>query len=346
MKIILLQTGLLIFSINLFAQKQTFDIGSYTPPKGWTETPGNSNVSYSRIENGKWAQIVIYKSTASSGGIDADFDKDWNELAASNKNISSPQKTKPQSQGNWKVMSGSGSWEYNGANVTSQLTVYSNSKVAISLLCNFTEKLYLKDYQTLLASAVLKPENVQLNSDTINNSQNNGSSGVTNKNSVVGIWVVNQAESNGFVNGHRMYTGGYMRKEYQFKNDGTYSFRIKNWLAVNETIYFVYESGTWSVNGSQLTITPKKSKAGWWNKDEKTNDVNKWGSFQKAADYKLQTTTYIIEIKTDSYYGNSIILNAGKATERDGGQFNEPPYRFAYAQRKDSLIDTPPGFKF
>ncbi len=83
---------ILIMNTRIIAQKQTFDIVSYTPTKGWTETRGNDNVSYSRIENGNWAQIVIYKSTESAVDIDADFDKDWNELVSVNKTISSPQK--------------------------------------------------------------------------------------------------------------------------------------------------------------------------------------------------------------------------------------------------------------
>lgn len=334
-----------MLSIFSYSQQRSYDIVSYTAPNSWTETLGNGNVSYSRIENGNWAQITIYKSTASTGNIDADFDKDWNELVVVNKNISSPQKTKPQPKDDWAAMSGSGTWQYNGVNVTSQLTVYSNSKVCISILCNFTTNLYLKDYQTVLASVFINPGNAQLNLDTIP-PQNGGSFAVTNKNSVVGIWIVNQAETRGFSNGHLMYSGGYMRKEYQIKEDGTYIFREKNWLANNEIIYFVYESGTWTMDGNKLTITPKKGKAGWWHKDKITNDVNKWGNYQKAAAYKIQSADYIFEIKAESNYNSSIILNCSKATERDGGQLNNSSYRFVYVQRKESLIDNPPGFKF
>lgn len=192
-------------NINLSAQKQSFDIVSYTPPKGWTETPGNSNVSYSRIENGNWAQITIYKSVASSGTVDTDFDKYWKELVAVNKNISTTQKSNPKSADGWMIQSG---------------------------------------------------------------------------------------------------------------------------------------------NGNQLSLTPAKGKAGWWNKDRKSKDVNKWGSFRKAAAYKLETATYSIEIKVDNNYSDAIILNSNKPTERDGGQFNNPPYRFAYVHREESLIDNPPGSTF
>lgn len=345
---IFLLSILSIMHFTSFAQKQTFDIISYTPPEGWTETTGNSNVSYSRIENGNWAQIAIYKSNVSEGNIDADFDNDWNELVSANKNISSPKKTKPQLQAGWTILSGSGTWQYNGTNVTSQLTIYCNNKVTIALLCNYTATAYLKEYQSLLASIVLNPENTKAINGSQNNPENDDSTGVIHTNAIAGLWVVNLAESRGFVNGHLMYTGGYTRKEYQLSEDGTYTFRIKVWLASSEAIYFVYESGTWAVSGNQLTITPKKGKGGWWNKDKVTNNVDKWGSFQKTAGYKLQTITYRFEIKEDSNYGNSIVLYSNKPTERDGGQFNESPYRFSYTSRQSGkpYIDNPPGWKF
>lgn len=346
MKYSLLVIALTSFTMLVSAQKKVFDIVTYTIPGGWSEQKTAGHVSHSRTDNGNWAQITIYKSAVSAGTADADFDKDWNELVAANKVISSPQKTKPQSAEGWTVISGSGTWQYNGANVTSLLTVYSNEQVYISVICNATAISYFKDYQTLLASFILNAANAQTNAAVKNGSDNNGATTASATNSITGLWIVNEAETRGFVNGHLMYTGGYIRKEYKLNKDGTYVFRIKTWLASNETIYFVYESGTWSLKGNQLTITPQKGKAGWWNKDKVSNDVNKWGSFQKAAAYKLQAVTYNVEIKTDPNYSNAIVLNTGKPTERDGGQFNNPPYRFPYVSKSQTLIDNPPGFKF
>lgn len=41
-----------------------------------------------------------------------------------------------------------------------------------------------------------------------------------------------------------------------------------------------------------------------------------------------------------------LLKPVGKATERDDGRMNKPPYRFVYVQRKEPLIDNPPGFPF
>ena len=333
---------LLMTAIFSFGQQKTFDITSYTPPTDWTEKQGEGNISYSRIDGGSWAQIGIYTHRSSVGDIQADFDKDWNELVASGKTISTPERNEPKSDGGWSDMSGSGVWQYNGSNVASVLTVYSNNTVCVAVLCNSTAMPYLKEYQALIgtididAGAAVNTEQSQ--EGTVNSGQD------ATATSVVGLWVINQRESSGFVNGYRMYTGGYMRKEYQVNADGTYIFREKNWLTANDDIYFVDESGTWNVNGSEVTFKPGKAKAGWWNKDKVTNDVNKWGSFKKAAQYKLQSVTYSFEIKVDTNYGNSIVLNTAKPTERDGGQFNSGPYRFVYTSAKDAYIDNPPGF--
>jgi len=332
----------LMTAIISFARQKTFDIIRYSPPGNWAENQGNSNISYSRIEGGAWAQIAIYAHRNSEGNIQADFDKDWNELVATGRNISSPEKTDPQPESGCSVMSGSGVWQYNGSTVTSVLTVYSNNKICVAILCNSTATSLLKEYQTLKGTIDIDAGDI--NTDNIQ--QSTGNNGQTaNSSTVVGLWVINQPETNGFINGHRLYTGGYLRKEYQLQQDGTYIFRVKNWSVNNEAIYFVCESGTWKVNGNQLTLTPKKGKAGWWNKDKPGNDVKKWGAFKKSAEYKLQVVTYSYEIKEDPNYGNSIVLNTGKPTERDGGQFNSGPYRFAYTSAKEAYIDNPPGFK-
>jgi len=329
-----------------YSQTQRFDIATYLAPKGWQEEKSAGHISYAQVNGTNWVQIVIYKSTASTGNKDSDFEKEWNELVAAGKTVSAPEKTAPRTVKGWNIVSGSGTWQYNGANVTSVLTLYSNDKVYFSVLYNSTAALFLKDYQALLESLMLNGRDADAGSGVHGNPQPADSSVNKTNNAVAGLWVIRQRESRG-AGKYNTYTGGYMRKEYQFNKDGTYLFRIKNWLAASETIYFINESGTWSVNGDQLTLTPKKGKGGWWNKDKVTNDVDKWGSFKQAADYKLQSITYRFEIKEDPNYGNSIILYANNPTERDGGQFNEPPYRFSYTTPGDPhpWIDNPPGWK-
>ena len=65
------------------AQKQTFDIITYTMPAGWKLAEQKTNVIlYTKIEGKNWAQISIYKNTVSKGSIETDFDSEWKSLAA------------------------------------------------------------------------------------------------------------------------------------------------------------------------------------------------------------------------------------------------------------------------
>ena len=331
-------TILIAFAMNVYAQQKNYDIVTYTPPSDWTEKQVEGNISYSRIDGGSWAQIAIYQHRTSQGDINTDFDKDWNELVAANKTISSPEKTTPQTAEGWTVMSGSGVWQYNGANVASMLTVYNNNNVCIAILCNATAQPYLKDYLSLIGSLELNADNISAAFGATNNAD--ATKGTPS--SVLGLWCDNILETTGtYVNGFPQYTAGYMRKEYAFYPDGTYLFRNKNWQTTMKEILFIYETGTYSVNGNQLTINPKHGKGGWWSKAA-SGRTTEWGRFVKGSEYKLEKTTYAFEIK---YYSGtniySLILKPGNATQRDGA--TEVSYR-NYEDRK-SIIDNPPGFK-
>lgn len=299
-----------IFAILHFtasAQKQSFDIASFTMPDGWAEQKTEAHVSYSRIDNGNWGQVIIYKSTASTGSIDTDFDNDWKELVAVNKNISSPQKTKPRSADSWTVMSGSGVWQYNGSNVTSMLTVYSNYTICIALLCNATAMPYLKEYQLMLGTIGFDISKI----NNENNSTNTGSQNLSDNLSVVGTW-------DQYVN--ERGTTGYFRSEYVIKADGTYLFLRKNCSAIGNEINFNYETGTWKLNGNQLTIIPKQGKDEVLEKPANGHWGTDWGKLLKSNTRILETVSYTINLTYDEYYKtNYLEINFNKATQRDGG---------------------------
>ncbi len=306
-KIISLFSTILTMSFSLPAQKQSFDIISYTAPEGWTETVGRSNVSYSRVENGNWAQIAIYKSTESTGTIDTDFDKEWTELVAASKNISSPQKTKPQLQHGWTVMSGSGIWQYNGATVATILTLYSNNNICIAVFCNSTSAPYLKDYQFMLGTIDFDISKIKKEDNSTNTSSQNR----TNHLSVIGTW-------DQYVN--ERGTTGYFRSEYVIKADGTYLFLRKDCSAIGNEINFNYETGTWKLNGNQLTITPKQGKDEVLEKPANGHWGTDWGKLLKSGTRKLETTTYTIKLSYDEYYKtNYLRIDFNKPTQRDGG---------------------------
>lgn len=336
-----------------FGQKENFDIVSYTAPADWNKDTKDDYVSFSRIDGASWSQIAVYKSRQSIGNMEEDAQKDWQDIVLVAHTIEQEDKTEPKSAEGWQVMSRSGVWQYNGANVATLLTTYSNGNVCVSVLWNGTAKPYMKNLTDFIASIDLDAGNVVTpQSDTENSNQNNTSSTLnnttsnTNASAIVGLWTNYILETTGnSINGSPQYTAGYLRKEYAFYPDGTYLFRNKQWLTKTKDIVFMYESGTYSVNGKQLTIIPKTGKAGFWGKTKSTKE---WGGLVKMSDYKLEKTVYTFELVSDPTYGNSIVLKSTKPTERDGGKFNAPndPFEFRYALREiGSSIDNPPGLK-
>lgn len=343
-KCILSLAILLALSCTAFAQKQTFGVVSFNVPKGWQKTQNDDMLQLSVTDNktGAYGIALVTKLSGAEGTASENFTNHWNILVKGSVQVNGePIMQQPTQLNGWEIVSGTASYsDAKNTGTATLLTATGGGQTVSVVLMNNTSQ-----YQNelLLFKNSLTLAKVQ---STATGNNASSSSNKKSNSSVAGLWVIRQRESRG-AGKYSTYTGGYMRKEYQFNKDGTYLFRIKNWLAASETIYFISESGTWSVNDDQLTVTPKKGKGGWWNKDKVTNNVDKWGSFKQAADYKIQSITYRFEIKEDPNYGNSIILYANKPTERDGGQFNEPPYRFSYTTPGDPhpWIDSPPGWK-
>ena len=153
MKPIFTLIACLLFTMQACGQnKETFDIVSYSAPKNWKKEIKDNHLVYSKIDGNSWGQIVIYKSAISAGDAETDNEKEWNALVLGLKAVENEEKAKPDTLDNWVVMSRSGIWKYNGANVSTILTTFSNGKICLSVMCNATALPYLQDFQHLLAT--------------------------------------------------------------------------------------------------------------------------------------------------------------------------------------------------
>lgn len=335
---------LLTCSSGLFAQKKTFDIVSYTAPSGWKEELSNTYISYSKINTGSWGQIAVYKSIQSKGDIESDMQSEWETVVLPSRTVENDQKTPATNVNGWTVASRSGTWKFNGADVASILTVYTNGKTCISFLCNTTEESFLKEF-------IQMTQSVELPAVQQNEAGNKAPAVADTKpSSVIGLWGSYINETSGYINGMPMYSGGYFRREYVFYDDGTYLYRSKDWSTLMKDICFVYETGTYKISGNQMTITPVKGKGEWWSKAA-SGRTTEWGRRVKAADIKLEKITYTFEIKYLSGMQKSYLyLRHNKSTQRDGSQSSQANamQEFSYGKRgsaEDALIDNPPGVK-
>ena len=152
-----------LFSVaiaNVFAQKQTFDLTTFTPPRSWKkEVKANSHTSYSIINNQKrtYCQLAIMASTASKGSINEDFESEWQTLVAKQYGVTdTPRLTAPTTQNGWQVLGGVGFFTSKNGSSTAMLTTMSGFNKAVSIVVLTNSEDYLPAIQQFLASVEMK----------------------------------------------------------------------------------------------------------------------------------------------------------------------------------------------
>ena len=118
---------------------------------------------------------------------------------------------------------------------------------------------------------------------------------------------------------------GVMRLRYIFNADGTYSFKSERSYQTQKW-WTVEETGSFSVNGDSLTITPRSSKA-------TLRNLN--GVVQESRANQLETVTY--KWTTHFFDGigeTNLVLQPPSPTNRDGvlGGNSRFPNAYLYTQ--------------
>lgn len=340
MKKVTLLTIHIFLAAAAFAQKQSFDKVSYTEPKGWQQQQheGGMQLSVTDKKTGAYAIIVITKATASPATANENFTNDWNKLVKTTVQVNGePVMQVPGNEQGWNIITGSANYTDGAKTGAATLLTATGGKQTVSVVLMTNTDQYQNELVGFLNSLELA---TPIQNEIDNGAITNGAS----QTSVAGLWCDNHLEISGYYNGYAQYTAGYFRREYLFKEDGTYIFRLKNWSVFMKEILFSYESGTYVVKGNHLSIIPAQGRGEWWSKVN--NNTTLWGSRLKAADYKLERMEYTFEIKYFSGSKNySLIVNPNKTTERDGTYTG--PTSFSYTKYEDgkSIIDNPPGFK-
>ncbi|MBS1947995.1 MAG: hypothetical protein JST47_09530 [Bacteroidetes bacterium] len=345
MKKLCISILILFFSISVISQKQTFDVVSFTVPKGWQQKQNSGSVQLLATDkkSGGYIMAIITNASASTATAIENFNSKWKAAIADQIQLDGEPTMQPSSNGNgWDIETGSAGYTDNGGKGNVALLSATGGGQTMSVVIMFNTKQYEKELSAFLNS--LELAEVKQNENANSSSASIENEGTT---SIVGLWTDYVLETTGYnINGMPQYTAGYLRKEYAFYPDGTYLFRNKQWLTKTKDILFIYESGTYSVNGNRITIIPKGGKGEFWSK---TSSTKEWGKLVKSSEYKLENVTCSFKIENDPAYNiTRLILSPGKPTQRDGGKYNAPndPYEFRYSMRElESLIDNPPGLK-
>lgn len=327
---------IIFYCTTAFAQKQSFDVVSFTVPKGWQQKQNEGSVQLLATDKKTNAYIMAIITNASPSNATAieNFNSKWKAAIKDQIQLDGEPTMQPSSNDNgWDIETGSAIYTDNGAKGNVALLSATGGGQTVSVVIMYNSNQYEKELTDFLNSLELAKPTASLPNNASNSS----------KASIVGLWCDNHLEISGYYNGYAQYTAGYFRREYNFRADGTYIYRAKNWSTLLNEILFVYEIGTYTVNGNQLTIIPTQGKGGWWGK--KDNNTKLWGAFIKASSFKLEKITYTFGI---NYYSgikeHGLYLKTVNNTERDG---TTGPNGFSFKLYDDgiSIIDNPPGFK-
>lgn len=137
---------------------------------------------------------------------------------------------------------------------------------------------------------------------------------------------------------------GYTSSRYEFKQDGNYLFTERSFRMTHPYIIIVKENGTYTINGNQLTIIPKKSII---QRYSKKNNVDELGSIVTTDNRPLEKVTYNYQFHYFSGIQEwNLVLQADKPTLRDGNFSSNDTFQNAwYFDQKftDKDLTSPKG---
>jgi hypothetical protein len=144
----------------LFAQKETFDIVTYTRPKGWIKDVHKEYRAFTKLDKtkGLYCKIIVYRSTPSTGNGASDFDALWKELVANPYKITEvPEKTEPQVQNGWEVRGGAGQFIFNNQPSVAMLTTLSSPGKMVGIVSLTNHEGSFPDIEKFITSVSVPP---------------------------------------------------------------------------------------------------------------------------------------------------------------------------------------------
>ncbi|MDR6784950.1 hypothetical protein ABIE26_003648 [Pedobacter africanus] len=325
---LILLTMLCGFFTNAQEKEQNFDVVSYTLPNGWEQQlkEGGLQLSISDKKSGAYAVAVIIKTSASTASANENFNNHWDNLVKGTVQLnSSPKMSSPINENGWDIISGGANYTDAGHTGLVTLLTATGAGQTVSIILMTNTKNYQNDLTTFLNSLKLtKPSQ---------NANNKASSVATNKSKLAGTtWQAYSLEK--FPSSYNatggFYSGGFWFLQYKFNADGTYQFVYNgaSAFAVNPVNVLQYETGTYSISGNQLTITPLKGSNEEWSVGKINNGMSDSHIREvlesrlkrlKTQTRKLEKITY--PFKIEYWEGNkeyALMLHHIQNTVRDG----------------------------
>ncbi|MBN9381049.1 MAG: hypothetical protein J0H74_09795 [Chitinophagaceae bacterium] len=146
---------------NSFAQTETFDLVTYTVPKGWKKRPAESAVQFSKEDaaKGTYCLIKLYKAVPGTPSSKENFDLAWISLVKEKVTVSvAPEMQPAATENGWEVQSGYAPFENEGEKGIVLLVTSSGYNKMVNLVILTNTDAYEKDMASFIESITLKKQ--------------------------------------------------------------------------------------------------------------------------------------------------------------------------------------------
>jgi hypothetical protein len=300
---------LFLFASNVFAQKETFDMTTYTVPVSWKKESTETAIQFTKENksNGSYCVITLFKAVPATSKAKENFDMAWTSVVKEMVTIAAPPEMLPSALENgWEAVTGYAPFEKDGNKGVALLVTSSGYDKMVNIIIFTNSDLYEKDMAAFLESvSLIKPVAApqQNNTEQKFKETNTKTAGaLTNF-----IWKSHQNRKDAMGN-----NAGYSTNSYQFYSNGTYKFSNTTFQYHLPKYYMISEEGTYEVNGNKITLKPLKSKF-YVRQREKTDPVIKSGNLSlDVVQYNFEYATVYDRLRLVLVPGNE------KETTRDG----------------------------
>ncbi len=144
---------------NIFAQQQTFDITTFTPPKGWKKQPAETAIQFTKEDaaKGTYCLITLYKAVPGTANSKENFDLAWTSIVKEMVSVSTaPEMQEVTTENSWETQSGYAPFEADGNKGIVLLVTASAVDKMVNLIILTNTDVYEKDMTAFLESITLK----------------------------------------------------------------------------------------------------------------------------------------------------------------------------------------------
>jgi hypothetical protein len=181
MKHLLITVLLFTASFTAVAQTTTYDIFSYTVPKGFLLRPNENFLMYEKNEGKEYCQLFIYPATTGAKNGEADFKKAWDFFARNaQQQVSDPETKETDTSAAWHNYFGAARGTFNKKMFVVSVSSFTMKDITFYAAAVFTKQDYLPTAQAFIES--IKPDASKFVRKNNTPSNNNTTSGVSSNN--------------------------------------------------------------------------------------------------------------------------------------------------------------------